>query len=84
MRFNIRDILWLTILVAIAVAWWLDHRAGIQIQQQLRFELFGERLGWAQRSVADTDERVRVLTLQVQKAQLEAAKSEYDGQPGSP
>jgi hypothetical protein len=26
MRFSIRDILWLTLAVALAVGWWLDHR----------------------------------------------------------
>jgi len=35
MKFSIRDILWLTILVAVAVAWWLDHRASVRMQQQL-------------------------------------------------
>ena len=25
--FSIRDILWLTVVVAVIVAWWLDHRA---------------------------------------------------------
>src|SRR5262245_7532341 len=25
-RFSIRDVLWLTVLTALAVAWWLDHR----------------------------------------------------------
>ena len=24
-RFTIRDVLWLTVLVAIVVAWWIDH-----------------------------------------------------------
>ncbi len=26
MKFSIRDLLWFTAIVAIAVAWWLDHR----------------------------------------------------------
>ena len=26
-RFTIRDVLWLTVLVALAVAWWLDRRS---------------------------------------------------------
>ena len=25
-RFSIRDLLWLTLVVAILVSWWLDHR----------------------------------------------------------
>jgi hypothetical protein len=27
MRFTIRDLLWLTVVVALAVGWWLHHRA---------------------------------------------------------
>jgi hypothetical protein len=27
MRFTIRDLLWLTLLAAVAVAWWVDRRA---------------------------------------------------------
>ena len=26
-RFTIRDVLWLTVVVALAVAWWVDHRS---------------------------------------------------------
>ena len=26
LRFSIRDLLWLTVIVALAVGWWLDHR----------------------------------------------------------
>jgi hypothetical protein len=25
-RFTVRDLLWLTVVVALVVAWWLDHR----------------------------------------------------------
>jgi hypothetical protein len=25
-RFTIRDVLWLTVVVALAVGWWVDHR----------------------------------------------------------
>jgi hypothetical protein len=25
LRFTIRDLLWLTVVVALAVGWWLDH-----------------------------------------------------------
>jgi hypothetical protein len=27
LRFTIRDLLWLTLLAAVAVAWWVDRRA---------------------------------------------------------
>ena len=26
MRFTIRDLLWLTVVVALGVAWWVDHQ----------------------------------------------------------
>ena len=26
LRFSIRDLFWLTLVVALAVGWWLDHR----------------------------------------------------------
>jgi hypothetical protein len=26
LRFTIRDLLWLTVVVALAIGWWLDHR----------------------------------------------------------
>ena len=35
MKFSIRDILWLTILVAVSMTWWLDHRAGVRMQERL-------------------------------------------------
>jgi hypothetical protein len=78
MRFSIRDILWLTILVAVAVAWWLDHRASSRNQQQLPRELFLERLYVAEKMLADIDEKTGLLTSQVRKAQLEATKAEYE------
>ena len=34
MRFSIRDLLWFTVVAAVAVGWWLDHRQ----LQQLRSE----------------------------------------------
>ena len=27
LRFTIRDLFWLTLVVALAVGWWLDHRS---------------------------------------------------------
>lgn len=41
MRFSIRDLLWLTVVVALAVTWWLDHRQqgaeNVKINQYLQF-----------------------------------------------
>ena len=82
MRFSIRDILWLTILVAVAVTWWLEHRASVRMQAQLRQqarqvrrELFNVHRARAQANIAAVHEWVRVLTEQVRAAELEAALS---------
>jgi len=32
LRFTIRDLLWLTLVVALAAAWWLDHRPIMDIR----------------------------------------------------
>jgi hypothetical protein len=32
LRFTIRDLLWLTLVVALIVGWWLDHR---RLQSQI-------------------------------------------------
>ncbi len=41
MRFSIRDLLWLTVVIALVVAWWLDHRRqgaeNVKINQQMEF-----------------------------------------------
>ena len=31
-RFTIRDVLWLTVVVALAAGWWIDHR---QLRQEV-------------------------------------------------
>jgi hypothetical protein len=40
MRFTIRDLLWLTVVVALAVPWWIERRASAQAratsQQQVK------------------------------------------------
>ena len=50
MKFSIRDLLWLTVVVALVVAWWLDHRRqgeeNVKINNYLEFyerELFSTR-----------------------------------------
>jgi hypothetical protein len=43
-RFTIRDLLWLTLVVAMAVGWWLDRRA-IQRQSAVEFNAFRQEVG---------------------------------------
>ena len=40
LRFTIRDLLWLTALVAVFVAWWLDHRVQVDRYQSLQSPQF--------------------------------------------
>ena len=42
-RFTIRDLLWLTALIAMGVAWWVDHRS-IQRQSVIEFNDLRETL----------------------------------------
>ena len=36
MRFTIRDLLWLTLLATVAVAWWVDRRETAEKIRELR------------------------------------------------
>jgi hypothetical protein len=88
MKFSIRDILWLTILVAAGVTWWLEHRSGVRMQEQLRQQ--AEQLQYqaqferAQRLLVETEtvmER-RALESQAHDMAIEAkAAMEKLGQP---
>jgi hypothetical protein len=40
-RFTIRDVLWLTALVALAVAWWIDRSQVAAVNRELRGSLKG-------------------------------------------
>jgi len=38
-RFTIRDVLWLTVVVALGVAWWIEHRQIVPLRKRCdRFE----------------------------------------------
>ena len=42
-RFSIRDILWLTMLAAVLVAWWVDHRSQEMRLSKLKADLHMSR-----------------------------------------
>ncbi|MCI0359496.1 MAG: hypothetical protein L0211_13550 [Planctomycetaceae bacterium] len=75
MKFNIRDILWLTILAAVAVAWWLDHGSGSVGRQRLRRELFAVQRANARLTMDAIDQRAKILTAKVRAAQREAEET---------
>jgi hypothetical protein len=35
LRFTIRDLLWLTLVVALVVGWWLDHRRIVDLEDRV-------------------------------------------------
>jgi hypothetical protein len=39
LRFSIRDLLWLTALCAVLVAWWVDHRGMAEQHEKDQLEL---------------------------------------------
>jgi len=77
MKFTIRDILWLTILVAVSVAWWLDHRTSLRMQEQLRQQAeqlqYQSHIELAQRLLAETEVATgrRAVEAQARDAALE-------------
>jgi hypothetical protein len=42
-RFSIRDVLWLTMLAAVVVAWWVDHRGQETRLSKLKADLHMSR-----------------------------------------
>jgi hypothetical protein len=36
-RFTIRDVLWLTALVAVSIGWWLDHPNNVRARRKLAY-----------------------------------------------
>lgn len=48
-KFLIRDLLWLTLVVALAVAWWLDHR-----RQAAELRVFRNHLEFYERHLLES------------------------------
>jgi hypothetical protein len=46
MRFTIRDLLWLTLLAAVLVAWWVDRRAQAKRIGELEKEMLIRMTTW--------------------------------------
>lgn len=68
-RFSIRDLLWLTVLVALGVAWWVDR---IQLDRQYRAQVEAAKgkefaIEWLQRAVTIQRNRADELEEQVKK-----------------
>ena len=57
LRFTIRDLLWLTLVVAIGVGWWIDHKPPryevIDIGDEVRYEMLWDHQTGQLRPVGD-------------------------------
>ena len=40
MKFSLRDLMWLTVVVALALGWWLDHRQSQHLGRRLEISEF--------------------------------------------
>jgi hypothetical protein len=54
MKFTIRDLLWLTVVVALAVGWWIDARRRDAANAQLTTELANATRQWIAAQQLDT------------------------------
>jgi hypothetical protein len=37
-RFSIRDLFWLTLVIAICAAWWVDHKASLDYREYYKYK----------------------------------------------
>jgi hypothetical protein len=57
LRFTIRDLLWLTLVVALAVGWWLDHkRVADRRDQYIRQEIARH-----QKAIEDSENTMTII-----------------------
>ena len=59
LRFTIRDLLWLTVVVALGVGWWLDRRKVAQLEADARSTEIGVAM-MAERLEALTDQNIEL------------------------
>src|SRR5262249_45270190 len=66
--FTIRDLLWLTALVAVTVGWWIDHRNGVVQRNQLSEKVANlENLASLQSQLSGLYERHAILEREYQQ-----------------
>ena len=80
-RFTIRDVLWLTVVVALAVAWAIEHRELTTVRSAFQLEQSNKRLAdllerELRGGVILTPDPVRVRTLDRSELELPRAKDE--------
>jgi BMFP domain-containing protein YqiC len=70
LRLTIRDFLWLTVVAAMAIGWWLDHRS-----VQRRNDFLEDQLHLAEsdaKEIRSNEEAVRLIDQQRARAELDA------------
>ena len=68
-RFTIRDVLWLTVVVALAVGWWID---------QDRIRRHREALEASEQALADEREKLQIEAQRLQTLPLRVAEAKLD------
>jgi hypothetical protein len=88
MKFSIRDILWLTILAAVAVAWWLDHRASLHKQdelvRQVRESRYLAEIERAQRMMSENEAALARKSIESQAEDLARQALDFYEKFGAP
>ena len=70
-RFAIRDVLWLTVVVALAVGWLIDSRSSRQMQATLRKQVETQQVDFEALKLELVARRVREAELQIQLQKTE-------------
>ena len=89
MRFTIRDLLWLTVVVALAVAWWIERRSHRHVQAELDEHLQSHEAKVAAAMVGQAELQIQLKRAELENLRLQleryasptAASSEDAGNP---